>query len=210
MTPQEWVSFVLDVLKLVVWPTALVIGAWLVLPRLLGSRKFEFSGYGVKVAAAEQQQSIAQPAERLALPATNPLPPVNREAIRLLEEGFRRELEAIPQANKEAVLVRALSVAHLLGHHAAIYNIIFGSQIAGLRRLDEVGSVTVNEARQFFQPYERAYPEIYKDYKFDGWLGYMVSNGLVIREGDRLKASPFGHDFLVWLRESRLTEAKAG
>ena len=30
------------------------------------------------------------------------------------------------------------------------------------------------------------------------------------RDGDRLTATLFGHDFLVYLRETRLTEAKPG
>jgi hypothetical protein len=38
----------------------------------------------------------------------------------------------------------------------------------------------------------------------------MVTSGLVARDGDTLTATQFGHDFLVYLREARLTEAKLG
>jgi hypothetical protein len=212
MTPQEWVSFVLSALKAIVWPVALVIGARLVLPRLIGSRKFEFTGYGIKVAAAEQQeqqqQSIAQPPDRSALPATNPLPAPNRQAIQTLEDGLRVELARLPQQDRENVLLRALATQHLIGQHEFHYNRIFGSQIAGLKRLDEIGSTTVDQAHEFFEPVAKQYPKVYKKYGFDGWLGFMLTSKLVAREGDKLTATQFGHDFLVYLREARLTEAK--
>jgi hypothetical protein len=66
----------------------------------------------------------------------------------------------------------------------------------------------VEQAREFLQPYVQQWPLVYQTYGFDGWLNFLISSGLVARNDDILSATEFGHDFLVYLREARLTEAK--
>jgi hypothetical protein len=50
----------------------------------------------------------------------------------------------------------------------------------------------------------------YATYAFEGWLSFMLNNGLVERTGDTLRSTVFGNDFLIYLREQRLTENKLG
>ena len=80
--------------------------------------------------------------------------------------------------------------------------------VAGLKQLDEARTSTIEQAREFFAPYAARFPEVYATYGFDAWLGFMTSNFLVTRINDQLEVSEFGHDFLIWLREVRLTEKK--
>lgn len=85
---------------------------------------------------------------------------------------------------------------------------IFGSQIAALKRLNEVGRATVDDAREFFRPYAEQFPQLYNNYGFDGWLGFLKGGGLIVQNGNVLEISDFGRDFLIYLTERRLAENK--
>ena len=219
MTAQNiagsWPWFLVELIKALAWPIVVGIAAWKLTPLLasiLGGRKVEVEAFGVKatVSAAERQQGASDNPAAQHLPQAGAAPPpiASRPALDMLEQRIRNDLVAYPQNDREAVLVRALAISRLVGAHEYIYNRIFGSQILGLKRLDEIGGTTVEQAREFFQPFASQYPDVYSKYGFDGWLGFMTSNGLVTRDDSRLEASAFGHEFLVYLREARLTELK--
>ena len=210
-----WPWLAVELSKALAWPMVAGIAAWRLGPllaSLVGGRKVELEAFGVKatVSAAERQQGAADNpvAHGLQQTVTAPPPVVNRPALDAMEQRIRTDLDAFQMNDRETVLVRALAISRLGGAHEYIYNRIFGSQILGLRRLDEIGGASVDQARDFFQPFAAQHPDVYANYGFDGWLGFMTSSGLITRTGDRLNASPFGHDFLVYLRDARLTEWK--
>ena len=216
-TTQGWLWFCVAIVKAVAWPFVVAIAFWRLKPLLailLKGRTIQLEGFGVKatVSAVEQQQAASEsPAAQRLAPVESPLPPtINRPALDQMEQEIRTAIATLPEDAREPTMVRALAISRLIGAHEYIYNRIFGSQIAGLRRLDEGGPVTIQKTREFFGVYEKQYPAIYENYGFDGWLGFMTSNLLVTRTADRLEASKYGHDFLVYLREARLTDAKAG
>jgi hypothetical protein len=97
--------------------------------------------------------------------------------------------------------------------HEFIYSRIFGSQIEALKQLDLRGPMgaSLEEAQQYFRDQVvKLHPEFYSGYGFDGWLGFLVFNNLVAKDekSGRLTVTPYGHDFLVYLREQRMNEAK--
>jgi hypothetical protein len=51
---------------------------------------------------------------------------------------------------KRDLFIRVLAQSQLEATFERIYNMIFGSQIAGLRRLNELGRVSIEDARAFF------------------------------------------------------------
>ncbi|MEJ0038477.1 MAG: hypothetical protein WDO68_20760 [Gammaproteobacteria bacterium] len=53
-----------------------------------------------------------------------------------MEQRIQELVAAIPPADRQAQLVRALAISRLLASHEFVYNRIFGSQIEGLKRLD--------------------------------------------------------------------------
>lgn len=93
--------------------------------------------------------------------------------------------------------MRALAHSRLEAGHEFTYNRIFGSQIAALERLNEVGRATVDIAREFFRPYAEQ-PQVYSNYGFDGWLGFLKGSGLIVQTGNVLEISDFGRDFLMY------------
>jgi len=219
MTTSEIVGggpwLVVEMIKALAWPIVMGVSVWRLTPllaSLLAGRKVEVEAFGVKatVSAAERQQEAStNPAtQNLPQAASTPPPIAGRPALDMLEQRIRADLNAYPEDGREAILLRALATSRLVGAHEYIYNRIFGSQILGLKRLDEIGGATVEQAREFFHQFAVQYPDVYAGYGFDGWLGFLTSNALIARNVDRLEVTPFGHDFLVYLRDVRLTESK--
>jgi len=171
----------------------------------------EWQGFGVRasVRALEQQQNTATAESPVSKPpvAAKVAPLPDRPALQTLQQSIQGLIANLPQQEREAALIRGLTIARLVGQHEFVYNRIFGSQIAGLKRLDELGSVTTAQARDFFENHEKQFPALEK-YGFDNWLGFMLNNELVAREGGNLKITVYGHDFLVYLVEARLVESR--
>jgi hypothetical protein len=215
---HEWLTFGVEFSKAVAWPIAVAIMAW-PLKKLLAevlrfpNREVNVEGFGVKakIGPAEQQRSTeenpAKPETPVALPPPLPEPSV---AVKVLEDSMRANLPSnqTPSQQNE-YLLRLLADTRIRAGHEFVYNRIFGSQIAALKALDENGGATVAEARVFFEPYAKQFPQVYDTYGFEGWLGFLTANALVLQTDEWLTASEYGHDFLVYLRTARLTEAKA-
>lgn len=215
MSAHEWFSLIVALIKALAWPIAVGVIVWRLGPKFLDAirgRSVNVEGFGVRASftTVEQQiTSVDSPVNRPALEPPTPGPgPVVREAVTLLEQGIIKELGKYPPTAREPTLINALATTRVKGAHEFNYNRIFGSQIAALRLLDERGSATIEEARTFFGAYAKQYPHIYAKYGFDGWLGFMLNAQLMKRTADTLTTTPFGHDFLVYLREVRLSETK--
>lgn len=217
MAPHEWVALVVDLVKALAWPIAVGVIAWRLGPGFLDAikgRSVNVEAFGVRASVTAIEQQIASPDSPANRPPLEPpvpaVAPIVRETVQLVEGEIRTELSKYAPADREPALINALAATRVRGQHEFNYNRIFGSQIEGLKQIDQLGGATVDQAHVFFEPYARQYPQVYDNYGFEGWLSFMVNAGLVARTGDRLTATPFGHDFLVYLREVRLFEAKPG
>jgi hypothetical protein len=205
-----------ELVRAVAWPTAVVVIALGYKPELLRAlpvflrRAIKFEGFGVKaeVGATEPQQQIAadNPAAEKLPEAT--LVPDPRPAVNLMEAQLRGQASGIEAPRREPILLRALAMSRLEAGHLFVYNRIYGSQIVGLRRLNEAGQATVDQAREFFRPVEEQFPQVYASYGFDGWLKFLKDNSLVVQNGDVLEITEFGRDFLTYLTNQRLAEGK--
>ncbi len=163
---------------------------------------------GIELDAVQQQQKEAKadaPSGEL-----KPLPGINRtKALEAVERNLHDSLKIYDENNRLDILVSYLAQARLELSFERIYRVIFGSQIEGLRHLSEVGQVSFDEARAFFDRVKEKYPELYEDYGFAGWLGFLESEYLVHRNGNFIEITDFGRDFLAYLANRRLPEGKA-
>jgi hypothetical protein len=116
----------------------------------------------------------------------------------------------MPEDQKRDLLIRVLAQAQLEAAFERIYNLIFGSQIVALRRLNEAGRVSVEGSRAFFEPYTRQYPQIYNNYSFEQWANFLKNVGLVVQNGNLFEITDLGRDFLIYITARRLTENKPG
>lgn len=213
----ELVKAFVEVVKAAAWPAVLLIVALTykgqltaILPSVM-RRKIEFEGLGfkAKIDATEQQQAAAENPATEKLPTAQSLDPSPREAVNVIEVKLTQDLKGIEADKKEAILLRALAQSRLEAGHEFTYNRIFGSQIAGLKRLNEVGRVTIDDARQFFNNSAENYPEIIRrSYTFEIWLGFLLGNELIKQYGSLLEITEYGRDFLSYLIHRRLSEIK--
>jgi hypothetical protein len=158
---MEVLNAIVDLLKGVSWPAALIIIALAfrsefrsLLPRLR-----RFGPTGAEFDAAEKQQTtsetISTTKELKELPGFPRTP-----AIENLERQFHTSLEYIEGDKRKDVLVRLLAQARLETAFERIYRLIFGSQIALLKRLNGTSLITIDEARSLFTAYAAQFPEL--------------------------------------------------
>jgi hypothetical protein len=172
--------------------------------------KLEGFGIRAEIDVQDRQQTAGENPVDRKLPEPQALEPSNRIAVNEMELRLKADLASIDVNKREAVLVRALAEARMTSGHEFTYNRIFGSEILALRRLNAITHATVDNAREFFQPFREQFPLIYNNYDFDRWLGFLKNSGLISQEGLILKITEIGRDFLVYLTEKRLFEGKAG
>ncbi|EHP92853.1 hypothetical protein [Methylorubrum extorquens] len=127
--------------------------------------------------------------------------------IAALEERLRIEVEKIEEANRVDVLLRELATTRLVAAFEFILSLIFGSQIEGLKALDERSQVTVEEAKEFFKQYYNTNPDFYTK-GFEGWIGFLEVQELVKQENGMVRITDFGREFLVFLTQRRLPYSK--
>jgi hypothetical protein len=159
---NELVKAAAELVKAMAWPIAVVIVALSFKPRLLSAlpslfhRKLELEGLGFK---AKIEQAAAENPATEKLSETPSLDPSPRPAVNIIETLLRDQLKGIAARKRESVLVRTLAQSCLEGGHEFTYNRIFGSQIAELKRLNELGRITVDDAREFFRPSAEQFPK---------------------------------------------------
>jgi hypothetical protein len=163
-----------ELAKALAWPITIYVVAKILvplLPRIVQNRKVELEWLGAKatIGAAEQQNvgpdnpneaglAIAAAANGIEVPSATP-------ASAELEQRIRQDLERFPPEQRVNVLLRHLSMTRLMASHEWVYNRILGSQIAGLRAVNERGKVPLQEARDYFATVVERYPDAYENYK---------------------------------------------
>src|SRR5208283_51446 len=215
----ELIKAVAEILRGIAWPISFGFVFWILRPGLLkvlpslADRKVEVEGLGFKAtidaSEAEQQQAVTDNPASEKLPAAVPLPSNERPALNRMEMRLRDDLKHIDPDKRENVLLQSLARTRLDGVHEFMYNRIFGSQIAFLRRLNEIPQITIEGAREFLKPFQTKFPQIYQTYDFEKWLNFLTTNGLVKQTGNVLVITDFAHDFLIYITQRRLTDNKA-
>lgn len=192
------------------WPAAVIAIAVIyrqdirsILPRLRRA-----GPGGVELDPVEQQQrpSAAKPDTA----ELKPLPGILRTApLEMVERKLHAEAAALPEDQREDLLISALAQAQLSTLFERIYSQIFGTQIAGLRQLNAAGRVTLQDAREFFDQVTATFPDAYRQHGLEGWLEFLRRNNLVRQHDDgSLEITDLGRDFLQYLTGQRLPENK--
>ena len=212
------ITALVGALKGLWWPVAAVVIAAVyktefrsLLPRLrrAGPTGVEFDPAGQQQAAqvATTAANTPAPGQLREFPGM-----VRTAAMERLERQLHAQLAAMttPDDEKRDLLIRVLAQAQLEAAFERFYNMIFGSQIAALRRLNEFGHASVQDSRAFFEPYASQYPQIYNNYSFEQWANFLKNVGLVVQNGNFFEITDLGRDFLIYITARRLTELKPG
>ncbi len=98
------------------------------------------------------------------------------------------------------VLIRHLAGTQLLLSFEQIHNLIFGSQIFLLKKLNEVAGQgrPWTFVTNHIDHVKTLYPEL-GDWSYDQYLGFMYGRLLIIRHGDQIHITNLGVEYLTWI-----------
>lgn len=214
-TINQFLWAVVTVIRSIAWPLVVGFLGWFnraAIGRVvesLAERVLTVKAPGFEATVGATNKQEGNPGKSLIeAPIASPALPPPSAAIAQLEQELRNQL--VGDVNQQnAALLRALAETRMTGGHEWIYNRIYGSQIIALRSLDQRGSATVDEAKQYYDSLIPQHPAMYPGYPFDKWLGFLTGAGLVRQEGNLLHTTAYGHDFLTYLAANSLSDAKA-
>lgn len=96
--------------------------------------------------------------------------------------------------------IRLASYLSVQRDHEITYRLIFGSQLRALRQISQSGaSLGLDSLREFYNEAATAEPEIYQDFDFASWWGFLAERNLVTQKGMSLEITPAGRSFLAYL-----------
>ncbi len=133
--------------------------------------------------------------------------------IREAEEEVSKVLRERSLHGEEAkrVLLRYLAAAAIALGFEMSYRIIWGSQLSLLNYLNSQPDGQPAEAlRPFYVSASSQYPESYKTYSFEQWLGFLKSQLLVREDGGQIRITVRGREFLTYLTRMGISYNKAG
>lgn len=204
-----------DLIKSLAWPlvTAIVVFYFRGDVRALIGRLHKAGPTGVEFSAVTNQATSASAAGGEKTGLLKDFPGLGRtDAIASVERLLIDNLEKqnILEKDKVEYLIRHLAETRLVTHFFRLYTYILGSQIDGLRRLNERKKVSIEEAKEFFEEIKSRNPALYQNFSFEQWLRYLANNNLIRVDSSLVEITDAGRDFLLFLTIERLPENKEG
>lgn len=228
MSAEEKFKAFTEILKVVTWPAILVWLVWYLrdaIKRAVG-RITEVGLSGAKFApppdqipSAPQQgvsatPSGSQPAapieggSRLQQFIANVRAFISDEVLDPAVQSVRADLPnklGSNQADQLEGLIYTTASLNVQVAHERNYNAIFGSQIQLLTQMVPALGIPAQVARNVYAQAKSSYPEFYRTYTFDEWIGFLQQSGLcVVGQGGNYILTPFGRGFLKYIVDRRL------
>lgn len=199
----EYLKVFVDLLKGIAWPAG-VLGAALLFRKEIASiiPNLEEAGMGGVKLRAPAQQAAKPESSGLSNEVLGP-------AVKLEAEGIIKSLEEIEPKDREARLISALAYSRLGRYFDSTYGQIFGSQIAGLRRLAGLNSVSISDAEEFYKTEAVGKnPEAYKNSSFHNWLSFLRGRKLIVEKDEKIEITELGREFLNYLALQNLSDTR--
>lgn len=133
--------------------------------------------------------------------------------LRETEQIIRKAVQQKNLKGAEAapVLIRYLASASLALGYEEVYRMIWGSQLDFLRDLVRRPEGCPKAAVQdFYAPAASQYPEIYGQYPLEDWLSYLQAERLVRVDGEHVRITMRGREFLAYLNRMGRSYKKPG
>jgi hypothetical protein len=210
------------IIQILAWPIV-VLTIFLFLKNsikdfMIRIRKIGYKDTGIEAdLPAKQEGKEESPIEKLSKDKKNEslekiLSLFAPETIELLKGAVRDEskLDSFETpVERETVLFSYSQVMYLIMHFNKNYYNIYGSQLRILQRLNSSVYETKDTLRSFYDDAKSAYPKLYESYSYDSYLNFLLNNFLIIEEGNSIKITILGKDFLKFIIESSLSFEKA-
>ncbi|MFH6947312.1 hypothetical protein ACHRV6_02370 [Flavobacterium sp. FlaQc-51] len=126
-------------------------------------------------------------------------------AFQIIENETKISEVEKPQQKYERLL-KYSQLLIIVKNAEKIYQLIFGSQIRLLQRLNYSITENSNDLKFYYDSAVEYNPKIYKDYSYKSYLNFLIINDLIIldEEKESLTITDIGKDFLRYLTEANL------
>jgi hypothetical protein len=99
------------------------------------------------------------------------------------------------------ILVKRLAATTILLEFEQIYNLIFGSQIFLLKKLNEVaGQGKASDLiRDYFKRVQNLFPESFNNWSLEQYLEFLINRSLITTRGNIYHITNLGVEYLTWM-----------
>lgn len=160
------------------------------------------------VPEAQREEQNKDPAQELLVAIGNSI------VLTDVENKIRGELTArglnVNSAEAVPVTVKLLALARILNEFEQIHNLIFGSQIWLLKKLNEVTGQ--GRPKQFIERHftnvQSKFPDALATWNVDQYLEFLVGRSLVTQNGDVYHITNLGVEYLTWMVRAGRSEQR--
>jgi hypothetical protein len=126
----------------------------------------------------------------------------SRVRTELTNKGFNTDGDTVK------VLIRHLAGTQLLLSFEQIHNLIFGSQIFLLKKLNEVAGQgrPIAFVNDHIDHVKSIYPSELGEWTYDQYLDFLYSRLLIVRHGDQIHITNNGVEYLTWVARNGRSE----
>jgi hypothetical protein len=164
---------------------------------------------------ASQASVVVTPplAQTLSQSTASSFEPHYQELVSDVEAKINGELPAL--ATKLAKSQEATLRYLLLDQYCALIlervsRFLYGSQIDAILFINTNNNrATMGEIKRFYDTGETNFPEIYKNYSFEKWLGFMQTNGIIGTSDNIVGATPIGKALIAYMQMRQYLVTKA-
>jgi hypothetical protein len=120
----------------------------------------------------------------------------------LTEKGLNTEGDTVK------ILIRHLAGTKLLLTFEQVHNLIFGSQIFLLKKLNEIAGQGIPAAivNAHIDNVRTTHPTQLGDWSYDQYLKFLYDRFLIVRHGDQIHITNMGVEYLTWVARSGRSE----
>ncbi len=205
-------------LESLIWPSvAFLLGsvAIVVLRKSLGrliDRITHIDKTGIK--AASQEIAAVTKEEEKPLTARDVMEVGCNEVIKNQERSIQEAIGNIrfsTSEEKEAFLLRALARSQIYAHFDRISMLIFGSQLGIVVHANsQPAGIGEDVVKTAFEAVKKGDPLFHEATSYDSYKGFLLNTNVLFWEGERLKITMFGKEFLKFLVDNGLTHQRRG
>jgi hypothetical protein len=127
---------------------------------------------------------------------------------RIKNELTSRQLSIDSETTK--VLIKYLAAAQVGLEFEQVQNLIFGSQIFLLKKLNEVSGQGQSPAlvQSHFEHIQKVFSDSFADWSLEKYLHFLFERNLVIFQDGRYHITNLGKEYLVWMARTGRSENK--
>jgi hypothetical protein len=229
VSPDDKIKAFIEILKIVAWPALLLWLVWYLRDEVkrVATRITELGLTGAKFAPPPPEQVPSRPQEGV-FPTSSgsQLAPggdrvqqfiagvrgyLSDEQVEPAVQKVRAELISTFGANPSDQVEGLLYVVASLNiqiTHERNYNAIYGSQLRLMEQMIPAVGVSADAAHKAFEEAKAAWPDAYRVFTFEQWIGFLTTTGLVSTEGANYVLTPYGRGFLKYIVDKRYSPNK--